>query len=66
MADVENTPTPVPLEVPSASTIPIDITEPAKTDAEGDVSINDGEDSSEAQALAQGRCNSTFSSLHGY
>ncbi len=59
----------MPLEVPSASTIPVDITEPvatAKTDAEGDVSINEGEETPEAQALAQGWCDSIFSSLHVY
>ncbi|KAH8986611.1 hypothetical protein EDB92DRAFT_1878941 [Lactarius akahatsu] len=55
MADVENPP-PVSLEAPLASTSPVGITEPtttAKTDAEGDASINEGEETPEAQALAQ-------------
>lgn len=56
MADVENSSS-APLEAPSASIIPVDITESAttaKTDADGEVSINEGEETPEAQALAQG------------
>ena len=61
MADVANPPVPVLLEVPSTSIIPVGVAEPAitaKTDAEGDVSINEGEETPEAQALAQGWCDS--------
>ena len=56
MADVENSSS-APLEAPSPSIIPVDITESAttaKTDADGEVSINEGEETPEAQALAQG------------
>lgn len=56
MADVENSP-PAPLEAPSVSIIPVGTTESAttaKTDADGEVSINEGEETPEAQALAQG------------
>lgn len=69
MADVENTLPTAPLEAPSASIIPVGITEPAttaKTDADGDVSINEGEETPEAQALAQGWLYFIFSSLHAY
>jgi hypothetical protein len=57
MADVENPLPPASLEAPSAPIVPVGITEPvttAKTDADGDVSINEGEETPEAQALAQG------------
>lgn len=68
MADVENPPPVAPVEVPSVSIVPVPITESAtttKTDADGDVSINEGEETPEAQALAQGwRC--FISSLHTY
>ena len=67
MADVEK-PTPgAPIEVPSASTTPVRITEPVTTtttDADGDVSINEGEDTPEAQAFAQGGHCFISSSLH--
>lgn len=56
MADVENPLPPASLEAPSAPIVPVGITEPvttAKTDADGDVSINEGEETPEAQALAQ-------------
>ncbi|KAI9435818.1 hypothetical protein H4582DRAFT_2112245 [Lactarius indigo] len=55
MADVENT-LPVSLEVHSASASPIGITKPtttAKTDAEEDTSISEGEETPEVQALTQ-------------
>ena len=69
MADVKSPPPAAPIEVPSASTIPVSITEPVtttKTDADGDVSINEGEETPEAQALAQGgRCFISLS-LHTY
>ncbi len=67
MADVENPPSAVPLEVSSASAIPVDATQPtttAKTNVEGDISMS-GE-TPEAHALAQGWCYSIVSHLRAY
>ena len=71
MADVEIPPPApaTPLEVPSASTIPVSATEPAtvtKSDADVDVSINEGEETPEARALSQGQCHFISSFLLAY
>ncbi|KAF8262479.1 hypothetical protein EI94DRAFT_1808715 [Lactarius quietus] len=50
MADVENPPL---AEPPLVLTIPIIIPEPAKVDADGNISINGAEETPEAQPLAQ-------------
>lgn len=67
MADVENPLPPTPLEAPSASIIPVGITEPATTaTTDGDVSMNEGKETPEAQALAQGWFYFIPLSLHEY